>query len=572
MSLPLQLLLIDDDEVDRQAVSRALRQSPVVCQITQAATATEGLRLAAEQHFDAILLDYRLPDHDGLDVLHILRGGSFEGVAVVMLSRQEDEILAERCLEAGAQDFLLKDEVNGRRLSRAVRQARQRYLIEDALKNSREKLRQLSERDPLTGLSNRRGFEIALEAAVARAPRGDDRLAILLLDLDDFKSINDTLGHDAGDVLLQEIARRLGNTVRDGDHLCRLGGDEFVVLMTNFEHDEQAVLLADRIVLMLQEPIQLGVTEQVITTSIGIATLGTCANNAVDLLKFADVAMYQAKQDGRNQSRFYSSALQEVVQSRAIMKHDLKRALERNEFRVFYQAQISAADGSLGGMEALLRWQHPTLGLLAPAAFLSVAEETGAIVDIGNWVLLEACQQLKEWQQRLPAKCPKLALAVNLSAIQIKQNSLPDTVRNALAKYALEANSLELEITESVLISDTSATVSMLSVIVAQGVTLSLDDFGTGYSSLDHLKLFPISVLKIDRGFVSAVGSQGKSEQLLIAIIAFAKALQLKVVAEGVETKEQAEFCAHHGCDLLQGYYFSRPVPADEFEIAFLAP
>lgn len=572
MSSPLRYLLIDDDEVDRHAVVRALKQHQIVCDIVQAATATEGLKIAAEQHFDAILLDYRLPDQDGLDVLNALRGDQFEGVAVIMLSHQEDETLAERCLEAGAQDFLLKNEVNGRRLSRAVRQARQRYLIEDALWNSREQLRLLSERDPLTGLSNRRGFEIALREATTRARRGKDRLAVLLLDLDDFKSINDTLGHDAGDILLVEVSRRLSSIVRDSDHLCRLGGDEFVVLMMNFEHDEQAMLLADRIVSMLQVPIQLGTTEQVITTSIGIATLGTSADNEGDLLKCADVAMYKAKQAGRNQSRFYSTALQDAVQSRACMKHELKKALERKEFQIFYQAQICSADGSLGGMEVLLRWQHPTRGLLSPAAFLPIAEETGLIVDIGNWVLREGCRQFKDWQLKSPAKCKKLAFAVNLSAIQIKQNTLPSTIERILAEYSLEASSLELELTESALISDTSATVAMLSSIVEQGVTLSLDDFGTGYSSLDHLKLFPISVLKIDKGFISSIGEDGKGERLLVAILAFAKALEMKVVAEGVETKEQAEFCIEHGCDLLQGYYFSRPIPANEFEKVFLMP
>jgi len=570
MNKPLRFLVIDDDTVDRQAVTRALKQSLITCQIDQASTALAGLKLAAKQRYDAILLDYRLPDQNGIEVLRTLRAGNIEGVAVLMLSHQEDETLAELCLAAGAQDFLLKDEVNGRRLSRAVRQARQRYLIECQLKSSREKLRQLSENDPLTGLRNRRGFEVAIEIAVARTQRSNDRLAILLLDLDDFKSVNDTLGHDAGDVLLVKFAQRLSGIVRDGDYLCRLGGDEFVVLMTRLEHDEQAILLADRIVNLLQIPIQLGTTQQIVTTSIGIATLGTCADNAVELLKHADIAMYQAKRDGRNQSHFYSAALQETVQAQASMKYALKKALEQHEFRVYYQAQISAVDGSLGGMEALLRWQHPTLGLLKPEAFLSIAEETGIIVDIGNWVLHASCQQLKDWQLRFPVKCPKLAVAVNLSAIQIRHNTLPTAVRSALSEYELEANSLELEITENVLIVDTSATVTMLSSIVAHGVSLSLSEFGTGYSSLEHLKLFPISVLKIDRGFVSSVGKQDKSEQLLMAIIAFAKALEMKVIAEGVETQEQVEFCTQHGCDLLQGYYFSQPIPASEFESSFL--
>ncbi|MBK9026775.1 MAG: EAL domain-containing protein [Propionivibrio sp.] len=566
----MRLLLIDDDELDRQAVLRALRQGSVDSEVSQATTAAAGLKLALEEVFDIILLDYRLPDQDGLDVLRKLPDKVHQSSAMIMLSNVEDETVAEHCLDAGAQAFLLKDDLSGRRLSRALRQARQRHSIETELISSREQLRQLSEHDPLTGLANRRGFEIFLEAAIARARRGNDRLAILLLDLDDFKSINDTLGHDAGDVVLKEVAKRLNAAVRDSDLLCRLGGDEFAVLMTNFDENEQVKLLADRIVALLQEPIHLVASDHVVTTSIGIAVLDTCAENVVDLLKCADVAMYQAKQDGRNQSRYYSTTLQESVQLRASMKQDMKKALERGEFKVYYQAQISSADGSLGGMEALLRWQHPALGLLAPAAFLTVAEETGLIVDIGNWVLRESCRQLKDWQIRWPLRCPTLAIAVNLSAVQIRQHTLPDAVRSALAEFALDARSLELEITESTLIRDTNATAAMLAAIADQGVALSLDDFGTGYSSLDHLKLFPISVLKIDKSFVATIGAGGKSERLLVATIAFAKALEMKVVAEGVETKVQADFCIGHGCDLLQGYFYSRPIPADEFEAAFL--
>lgn len=571
MMLPMQVLLIDDDEVDQQAVTRALRQSPLNCKLTYAATAVEGLKFASEKNFDAILLDYRLPDMDGLDVLKALRGGSFSEVAVIMLSNQEDETLADQCLEAGAQDFVLKDEVTGRRLSRAVRQARHRYQIEQSLRNSREQLRDLSERDPLTGLNNRRGFEIALGCALARAKRGKEPLAILLLDLDEFKSINDTMGHDAGDELLKELSRRLSRTIREGDSLCRLGGDEFVILMTNYDYDEHVVLLADRIIQIFKKPFLIGDTEKKITTSIGIATLDSSGDNATDLLRFADVAMYQAKRDGRNQLRFYSVALQKAAQLRANMKNDLVGAVERKEFKVFYQAQINPVDGSLGGIEALLRWEHPNFGLLTPEPFLHVAEETRMIIEIGDWVLREGCRQLNDWQTRFPDNSPKLAIAVNLSAAQIKQNSLCEKIESYLSEFGLDAGSLELEITEGSMNSNVSDAIDTLSSITDNGITLSLDDFGTGYSSLEHLKKFRISVLKIDKEFVDSVGVDEKKEQLLIAIIAFAKALGMKVVAEGVETKEQAEFCSKNGCDLLQGFYYSRPVTAHEFETLFLA-
>lgn len=571
MPAELSLLLIDDDEIDRLAITRTLRKSPVPCDVQYAETAAEGLRLAADENFDAILLDYRLPDHNGLDVLRQLRGGAFGGVAVVMLSRYEDETLAAECLEAGAQDFLLKDEVNSRHLTRVVLQARQRFQIEERLRHSLEQVRSLSEHDALTGLMNRRGFERSLETQLARVKRSEERLAVLLLDLDDFKSINDTLGHDAGDQLLVEIARRLSLVARDADLLCRLGGDEFVVMMTNFDQDEQALVLAERINTSLREPIVVGGTEHTITTSIGIAVLDDTIYSTTDLLKFADLAMYQAKLEGCNKSRFYSEALQQAVLFRSVIKNDLQRALEKSELQIYFQPQICSIKGNLSGMEALLRWHHPRLGVLSPAVFLGIAEETGLIVEIGAWVLREGCRQLKVWHTRYAPRFSGLTLAVNLSAVQIKQENLPRTVRAALAEHDLPASCLELEITESMLIEVTSGTVAMLAEIADQGVALSLDDFGTGYSSLDHLKLFPISIMKIDKGFVSAVGQGGKSEKLFAAIIAFAKALDMRIVVEGVETALQAEFCAQRECDLLQGYYYAKPLPAKDFEAAFLA-
>ena len=570
MNTSLRLLLVDDDEVDRKAVVRALKQPSLSLEILQCATASEGLRLAATEHFDAILLDYRLPDQDGIEVLHALRSGRFEGVAVIMLSRQEDPVIAENCLEAGAQDYLLKDEVNGRRLTRAVMQARQRYLMEEALRASHEELRILSERDSLTGLANRRGFEIALNGALDRAKRGQGGLAVLLLDLDDFKSINDTLGHSIGDDLLVEIARRMRLVVRNDDFLCRLGGDEFVVVARNLERDEQAALLGDRLIVAFREPIMLSSLELVVTSSIGVAVLGDSSESATDLLKHADVAMYRAKRDGGNQYRFYSEKLHEAVQHLVNMKRDLHKALERGEFKVFFQPQFSATERTLSGMEALIRWSHPRLGLLGPGDFISITEDTGLIVGIGNWVMREACRQLRDWQLRLPKQCAHLTVAVNLSAVQLMHSGLLQEVESVLIDNQMQADRLELEITENALIEDQKGAVATLSQLAARGITLSLDDFGTGYSSLQHLKLFPIKVLKIDKEFVSAIGRGVTNDRLLIAMIRFAQALELTVVAEGVETDEQATFCTKNGCNILQGYYYSKPVPAAEFEKIFL--
>jgi EAL domain-containing protein (putative c-di-GMP-specific phosphodiesterase class I) len=280
--------------------------------------------------------------------------------------------------------------------------------------------------------------------------------------------------------------------------------------------------------------------------------------------------MYRAKRDGGNQYRFYSEKLHEAVQHLVNMKRDLHKALERGEFKVFYQPQFNAKTRTLSGMEALIRWSHPRLGLLGPGDFITITEDTGLIVGIGNWVMREACRQLKDWQQRLPKQCEHLTVAVNLSAVQLVQTGLMQEVESVLVEHQLEADRLELEITENALIEDQKSAVTTLSQLAERGITLSLDDFGTGYSSLQHLKLFPIKVLKIDKEFVSAIGSGITNDRLLIAMIRFAQALELTVVAEGVETKEQAAFCTKNGCDILQGYYYSKPIQASEFEKIFL--
>lgn len=563
----LKLLLIDDDAVDRMAIMRALPH----CTLVQAENAEMGIKSAALQHFDAILLDYVLPQKNGLEVLKTLRNEKFGDVAIIMISNQDDETIASNCIEAGAQDFLLKNEVNNRTLARAVRHARQRYLIEHALRSSSAELLQLAEHDPLTGLSNRRGFEKALDAAISRVHRDHDRLAILLLDLDDFKTVNDTLGHDAGDQCLIEVAHRLNSIVRGSDLLCRLGGDEFVMLVSHFEHDEQTALLAERIIKVLQHPMVLGSIEHVVTASIGIAIFDRCVKSTMDLLKYADVAMYQAKKNGRNQSHFYSNDLENAVKLRSNIKHDLVRALEQNEFEVYYQPKINPHDGKLHGMEALLRWNNKKLGLLTPAYFMSIAEETGHIIDIGDWVLKHSCQQLLVWQTKYADRFPDLSLSVNLSAVQITLAVIEPLVEYIANTFPLQKNSLELEITESALIKDAASSATLLNKLTQHGISISLDDFGTGYCSLEYLKLFPVSVLKIDQSFIASIGKEKRDELLLVALIAFAKALSMKVVAEGVETLQQAHFCAQHGCDLLQGFFYSPPLSAEDFERTFLA-
>ncbi|TAK92029.1 MAG: EAL domain-containing protein [Burkholderiaceae bacterium] len=565
---PMRLLIIDDDELDREAAIRALRSSTQEMEIVEAATAAQGLQYFAQNHFDAVLLDYRLPDQDGLEVLCRLHENRNHSCAIVMLSGIDDEALAARCLEAGAQDFLLKQELHARHLMRAVLHAKQRTEADSRLRESHDRLRTLAEKDTLTGLANRNVFEENLFRAIPRALRYGSALALVLLDLDNFKLINDAYGHDVGDQLLIEVAKRLQTTIRDGDIVCRLGGDEFAVLAHEFDNDGSIQTLAQRLLSILAAPISIGRLEVRATASIGIATYPASATNSEDLLKCADLAMYRSKREGRNQVHFYSSELQDQMQRRVLLEQQLRQALEHSEFRVFYQPQINAVSGRIDGVEALIRWQHPQRGLLAPFDFLDVAEETGLIVPMGTWVLQEACRQLERWHTQTGNK--DLRMAVNLSAQQLRTFDLIGLVRSVLSDFAVPPHCLELEITEGMLIADIDHSVALFKQIGDLGVSISVDDFGTGYSSPTYLKMLPISTIKIDRSFLNGVPANPKDCRLLKALISMGKSLDMQVVVEGMETEEQKNACVEYGVDTLQGFYFSRPVPADEISVKIL--
>lgn len=441
----MDLLLIDDDEVDRTAIIRALRQSKLAFNVVEANCAFDGLNLALERHFDGILLDYLLPDANGLEVLIKLNSMTQDQTVVVMLSRYEDEKLAQRCIELGAQDFLLKDEVNSRILSRAIRYAKQRSSMALALRNSHQKLKELAEHDSLTKLVNRYGFELCLNRAIARAKRSNDFLAVILLDLDDFKAINDTLGHQTGDILLVKVASRLSSVLRDGDVIARLGGDEFVVLVTDNDYKYFPMIVANRLLKAFEEVFCLGENDVMIGASIGVAFYNEAASDSSELMKCADIAMYRAKKMGRNQIQFYSEALDKEVRYRNHIESSLRMALKQNEFKVYYQAQVDSQTHQVIGMEALIRWLHPQDGLIAPDQFLSIAEEIGLMEEIGDWVLIEACRQAQEWLTRLTPVGHSFTIAVNLSASQIGHIDLYEKIVHALEVTGLDAKALELD-------------------------------------------------------------------------------------------------------------------------------
>jgi diguanylate cyclase (GGDEF)-like protein len=425
----------------------------------------------------------------------------------------------------------------------------------------------LATHDELTGLPNRLVFGQAVSDAVKAGRRYGQEFAVIFADLDRFKIINDTLGHAAGDALLTEIANRLRQCVRESDVVARGGGDEFIILLREVSDANQVTTVARKILSIVVKPLTIHGQECRVTASIGISLFPSDAQDGETLVKNADAAMYAAKEDGRNAFRFHSQEIKNQSLERLMLETSLRRALERNELLLYYQPKRDLGRGGISGVEALLRWNHPDLGLLQPSRFIPLAEETGLIVPIGKWVLETACAQNMAWQrQGLPA----IRIAVNLSPRQFADPNVLHDIRGALEKSGMPAQLLELEITESMVMQNVERTVRVLEAIKSLGITLAIDDFGTGYSSMSLVKKFPIDALKIDRSFVREIMNDCEDKAIADAIIALGRALNLTVVAEGVETAEQEAFQRAHNCDEIQGYLISKPVPADEFA-TFLA-
>jgi diguanylate cyclase (GGDEF)-like protein len=429
-----------------------------------------------------------------------------------------------------------------------------------------ERVEYLAYHDGLTGLPNRSLFSRLLARAIKLSRRHERALAVLFLDLDRFKQINDTLGHAAGDQLLQEVARRLQFCLRDSDTVARLGGDEFVALLPEMESVEYAAIVAQKILTALAQPYMLVGQEFRVTASIGICTYPSDGEDEQTLTKHADIAMYQAKEEGKNNFQFYSEKLDANSLERLTLESSLRHALERREFLLYYQAKRDIATGRITGMEALLRWQHPDLGTVAPMQFIPVAEETGLIVPIGKWVLRTACLQNMAWQSQ---GLPRLSMAVNLTSRQFSDENLLQDLADILDETGMNPQLLELEITESLLMRDVDKTLRIMNALKTMGIKIAVDDFGTCYSSLSTLRQFPLDTIKIDRSFIRDVatsadlGPQGPN--LADAIIAMGRSLSLTVVAQGVETKDQADYLRVHACDEVQGFYFNKPLPTEQF-------
>ena len=419
----------------------------------------------------------------------------------------------------------------------------------------------LAQHDVLTDLPNRMMLTDRVDQAISLARRNRGSLAVLFLDLDNFKNINDSLGHSIGDRLLQSVAARLSACIRLSDTVGRLGGDEFVVLLTELKHPADAAISARKILAALMRPYRIGEHNLLVTASVGLSTYPADGQDAETLIRNADAAMYLAKKNGRDNYRFFDSRQDAPVDNWISDEAGLRLALERQEFVLHYQPKVNLQTGAITGAEALLRWQHPVRGPIPPLEFISIAEGCGLILPIGQWVLREACRQARAWQD---AGLPPVTVAVNVSSLEFKSSDFLSHLRTVLEETRLESRYLELELTESVLMQHASASASALNTLKSIGVRLAADDFGTGYSSLSYLKMFPIDYLKIGQSFVRDI-TTGAYEAIVSAMIVMAKGLHKQIIAEGVETREQMAFLQSHGCDQAQGYYFSKPLVAREF-------
>ena len=429
-------------------------------------------------------------------------------------------------------------------------------------KHSQERIQYLATHDGLTGLPNRVMFAELLGMALQSARRYERKFAVLFIDLDRFKVINDTLGHEAGDQLLKEISTRFKASLRASDIVARLGGDEFVVLVQEVETTEQIVTIARKLLSAALKPLILFGQECRVTASIGIAMYPGNGDDEQALMKNADIAMYIEKEEGKNNFQFFSNDIKSQSLERLALENNLRRALERNEFAIHYQAKLDTKSGKVTGVEALLRWNNPELGMVSPMQFIPVAEETGLIVPIGKWVLTTACAQNVAWQR---AGLPPVCIAVNLSPRQFADDELLRDLDAALRDSGMDPMLLELEITESMVMGNIDRAARQLTAIKERGVRLAIDDFGTGYSSLAQIKRFPIDTIKVDRSFIRDLPQDSEDRAITQAIIAMGKTLSLTVVAEGVETQAQQDFLTEHACDEMQGFLFSRPIPPEEF-------
>lgn len=557
----LRVLIVHGQQGNGDPVARLLsecgtQQFTVEC----VAGYEDAVEVICQHAHDVYVVEYKLGERTGLD---LIREAIYHGckIPLILLIDKSDRGVDTEAIKAGAADSLVRDQINATLLERSIR-----YAIER--KRADERVAYLAQYDSLTGLANRSLFKELLTLALARAERNGKHVALMFLDLDRFKVINDSLGHDGGDQVLKVVAERLRSRMRKSDTVARLGGDEFTVILEGIGTVQDATNVAQELLQIVSQPIMVQDQELFVTPSIGIAVYPQYGKDAETLIKNADRAMYRAKRQGRNTYRFYTTTMESngKASNYLAMETRLRHALDREEFLLHYQPLIDMKSGRLISLEALLRWRHPERGLIQPDEFIPLAEENGMIVPIGEWVLETACRQNKEWQE---AGLPLTSVSVNLSARQFRQKSFVRTVGRILAESRLDPQFLELELTESLLFESNGASTSRLKELKSLGIKISIDDFGTGYSSLSYLKCFPIDTLKIDRSFVCDIPTNEGDSAIASGMIALAHGLHMKVTAEGVETQAQLDFLRDRGCDAIQGHLMSPALAPDHVSSCF---
>ncbi len=582
-----KILVVDDERFFTNLLYDILKDK---YQVSVANHGTAALEKIQKQHFDLVLLDILMPDIDGYEVcrqIKLLEHG--HAVAVIFLSVKNDEQDELTGFELGAVDYITKPISLPIVLARVATQItlvnaqtqlkqysddlellvskRTVELNREIAKKQKayEKLHYLANYDQLTQLPNRNLFNERLAYAYKLAKRNKTRFSLLLIDLDRFKQVNDSLGHHIGDLLLEQVGVRLSACLRGVDTIARLGGDEFTIILTEISKKQDAAIVAEKILAALGESFEVNGQTIYIGASIGIASYPEDGEDFSCMLKNADLAMYEVKEKGKNAYTFFSAKLTIYAQQRMELDKDLRLALVNEELYLQYQPIIDLSSNAICGIEALLRWHHPKYSHVATEEIISIAEESDLILELGEWVLTSACRQFSEWRQQ---GLENLHIAINMSTRQFcNKADSHGLVAKLIQQYQIPADTLQLEITESLMLEDSEFTVGVLQKLKQLGIAFSIDDFGTGYSSLGYLRRFPIDILKIDKSFIQDLQLDSGSDALVKAIIAMAQCLNLRVIAEGVETQQQLEFLQRHGCDMVQGYYFSRPVSASKFEL-----
>ncbi len=564
----MKVLIVDDDVVDRKVVKRTLcASSDSHHEVQEATSAAQGMSLLSSSQFDVILLDYRMPEVDGIEMVSDMRAKPDMGnTAIVMISAYDEPSLALDCIEAGAQDFLAKNEITLSKLEKAILFANKRFEIEQRMHKSYLAVKKMAEKDPLTGLSNRYHFEETLKILIASNKRLTSKVALLALDLDNFKHINDTMGHAAGDKVLQQSVKRIRKCLRNNEGFARLGGDEFAIILGNITSGDEISRIANRILDSFNVAFNIDDKEVHCGVSIGVALCPDDSVNAQTLLKCADIAMYRAKQNGKNGVSFYESYYQTEFNQRFLIQNELIGVLENASFRLLYQPLFSAKDKSLLGFEALIRWpgMEPHF---TPEEFIPVAEQSKLINRIGEWVITTAFNQLSQWHRQFNTA---LTMSVNISAVQLHDSDLLPYLSHTLERLSLSANSVILEITETALIKDNKKVTDILRVLSGRGFKIALDDFGMGFSSVSHLMEYPIDIVKLDKSMQTSNESSDKHQRIFKALALMLKTLDFVVVAEGIETKEQLLQCQQFNLERLQGNYLGLPLNKERSEL-FLA-